>query len=46
MIRFRLLETVTDHPIWWHYLCISIPHQFKRPDMAFLFIDGGGNRDS
>jgi hypothetical protein len=35
-------ETVTDHPIWWHYLCISVPHQFKRPNSAFLFIDGGG----
>jgi hypothetical protein len=38
-------ETVTDHPIWWHYLCISVPHQFKRPNSALLFIDGGNNGD-
>jgi hypothetical protein len=36
-------DTVTDHSIWWHYLCISVPHKFVRPNTAFLFIDGGGN---
>jgi hypothetical protein len=39
------IETVTNHAIWWHYLSISVPHVFKRPNTALLFIDGGGNGD-
>jgi hypothetical protein len=39
------IETYTDHPIWWHYLCISVPHKLTRPNTAFLLIDGGSNRD-
>ncbi|CAF1001048.1 unnamed protein product [Adineta steineri] len=38
-------ETVTDHPIWWHYLCISVPHKLTRPNSAFMIIDGGHNTD-
>jgi len=36
-------ETVTNRPIWWHYLCISVPHKLTRPNSAFMLIDGGGN---
>ena len=39
------LETVTKNPIWWHYLCITVPHQLTRPDTAFMLIDGGSNLD-
>lgn len=38
-------ETVSTRPIWWHYLCISVPRKFVRPNSAFLFIDGGHNTD-
>ena len=33
-------ETVTTKPIWWHFLCISVPDKITRPDAAFLLIDG------
>ncbi|CAF1456316.1 unnamed protein product [Rotaria sordida] len=39
-------ETVTDHPIWWHYLCISVPLKLTRPNSAYMLIDGGHNSDS
>jgi PhoPQ-activated pathogenicity-related protein len=38
-------ETFTDKPIWWHYLCISVPHKLTRPNTAFMIIDGGHNTD-
>ena len=41
----RLVETVTTNPIWWHYLCITVPHKLTRPDTAFMLIDGGSNND-
>lgn len=36
-------ETFSNRPIWWHYLCITIPHVLKRPNAAFMLIDGGSN---
>ncbi|CAF4525160.1 unnamed protein product [Rotaria sp. Silwood2] len=38
-------ETFSDRPIWWHYLCISVPKKLTRPNAAFMLIDGGSNRD-
>lgn len=38
-------ETVVKNPIWWHYLCITIPDKIIRPDAAFLVISNGDNRD-
>lgn len=42
---FDCLETFSNRPIWWHYLCISIPHKLTRPDAAFMLIDGGSNNN-
>jgi hypothetical protein len=39
------IETFSDRPIWWHYLCISVPKKLTRPKSAFLLIDGGHNTD-
>ena len=39
-------ETFTTNPIWWHYLCITVPDKITRPDTGFIFIDGGSNKDS
>lgn len=39
------LETFSSRPIWWHYLCISVPHVIKRPNAGFLLIDGGSNNN-
>ena len=36
-------ETVLDRPIWWHYLCITIPIKITKPDVGYLLIDGGSN---
>lgn len=36
-------ETVTNNPIWWHYLTISVPNNVTRQDSALVFIDGGRN---
>jgi len=38
-------ETFSNRPIWWHYLCISVPHKLTRPDAAFMLIDGGSNNN-
>ncbi|KAL3877092.1 hypothetical protein ACJMK2_034847 [Sinanodonta woodiana] len=37
-------ESILDHPVWWHYLTITIPDKVVF-DSAFLFIDGGSNDD-
>ena len=42
---FSVLETFSTRPIWWHYLCITVPYVIKRPNAAFMLIDGGTNRD-
>ncbi len=31
-------------PIWWHYLCITVPNVIKRPEYSFLWIDGTNNQ--
>jgi PhoPQ-activated pathogenicity-related protein len=36
-------ETVSNRPIWWHYLCIAVPDALTRPDTGYLLIDGGSN---
>lgn len=36
-------ETVSDSPIWWHFLSITIPDNLTRPDSGFMVIDGGNN---
>lgn len=36
-------ETLVQNPIWWHFLCVTVPDQIIRPDAAFLLIDGGDN---
>ena len=38
-------ETIVVNPIWWHYLSVVIPDVIKRPDAAFMFIEGGDNND-
>ena len=44
-IELSILETFSTRPIWWHYLCITVPYVIKRPNAAFMLIDGGTNRD-
>ncbi|CAF4591001.1 unnamed protein product [Rotaria sp. Silwood2] len=36
----------SSQPIWWHYMIITVPRTFRRPHIAFIFIDGGDNTDS
>lgn len=38
-------ESVVTNPIWWHYLCITIPDALVIKDAAVLWIDGGRNTD-
>ncbi|KAK3579248.1 hypothetical protein CHS0354_033325 [Potamilus streckersoni] len=38
-------ESILNHPVWWHYLTITMPDKVVF-DTAFLFIDGGSNDDS
>jgi PhoPQ-activated pathogenicity-related protein len=38
-------ETVSDRPIWWHYLCVTVPDKITKPDAGLLLIDGGSNTD-
>jgi len=38
-------ETFSSRSIWWHYVAISVPNQLKRPNSAFVFINGGSNTD-
>jgi PhoPQ-activated pathogenicity-related protein len=45
-LNLNYLETVTVKPIWWHYLCITVPDNVTRQDTGFLLIDGGSNGDS
>ena len=36
-------ESVSNKPIWWHYLSIAIPKVLRRANMGFLIIAGGAN---
>lgn len=38
-------ESIVANPIWWHYLCITIPDKLEITDAAVLWIDGGKNTD-
>ena len=42
---FNYIESISDRPIWWHFLCVTIPDKITKPDIAFLLIDGGSNTD-
>ena len=37
-------EATTNHPIWWHYLMITVPDVIKYEE-AILIIEGGSNHD-
>jgi PhoPQ-activated pathogenicity-related protein len=39
-------ETYVTNPIWWHYLCVTVPDKVTRPDASFILIDGGANTDA
>ncbi|KAK0058165.1 autocrine proliferation repressor protein A [Biomphalaria pfeifferi] len=39
-----LTEKVTKTPIWWHYLSIIVPYNLNYNDTAFVWIDGGDNK--
>jgi len=36
-------ETLTDRPIWQHYVIVHIPDVIRYPDAAFLYISSGSN---
>lgn len=38
-------ESVVSNPIWWHYLCVTIPDQVTIKDAGVIWIDGGKNSD-
>ncbi|XP_041364388.1 autocrine proliferation repressor protein A-like [Gigantopelta aegis] len=38
-----LTEELTDHPIWWHYLSMTVPDKLIYPNDCYLYIDGGSN---
>ncbi|CAF0982013.1 unnamed protein product [Adineta steineri] len=38
-------ETYSSRPIWWHYLCITVPNKITRPNSAYMLIDQGSNND-
>jgi len=40
-----ITEDRLDHPIWWHYMTITIPDKITYKDAAFMLIDGGSNND-
>ncbi|KAK3090862.1 hypothetical protein FSP39_015299 [Pinctada imbricata] len=38
-------ELISNRPIWWHYLTVTIPDKINYTDSASMFIDGGSNDD-
>lgn len=38
-------ENFSSRPIWWHYLCVIVPHKLTRPNTSFMLIDQGSNTD-
>ncbi|XP_061192028.1 autocrine proliferation repressor protein A-like [Saccostrea echinata] len=38
-------EAVTDQPVWWHYLTVTIPDKINYTQAAFMLIDGGSNTE-
>jgi len=39
-------DTLSDRPIWWHYVTVHVPDTNNFPDSAFLFISSGANTNS
>ena len=42
---FVVTEAVSDRPIWWHYLTVTIPDKINYTNGAFMLIDGGNNNE-
>lgn len=40
-----LNESFVESPVWWHWLNIIVPNEIVRPEIGFLWIDGGDNVD-
>lgn len=40
-----LNESFVESPVWWHWLNIIVPNKIVRPEVGFLWIDGGDNVD-
>lgn len=40
-----LLESYSTRPIWWHYLCVTVPNKITRPNSGYMLIDQGSNND-
>lgn len=38
-------ETVLDKPIWWHYLCITVPKTLTIDEAAFMLISSGNQEN-
>ncbi|CAF2989661.1 unnamed protein product [Rotaria sp. Silwood2] len=38
-------DSFSSHPIWWHYLTITVPRVVRRYKTAFLLIYHGDNTD-
>jgi PhoPQ-activated pathogenicity-related protein len=36
-------ETLTDKPIWHHYVVVHVPDTIRYPDAAFMYISSGSN---
>ncbi|CAF0920128.1 unnamed protein product [Rotaria sordida] len=39
-------ESFSSHPIWWHYLTITVPRSIRRYRTTFLLINQGDNTDA
>jgi len=42
-VLFR--STISNRPIWWHYVSVAVPDQLKIPDAAFMYIESGNNEN-
>jgi hypothetical protein len=45
IIILSFLASYSSQPIWWHYMVITVPKVLKRPNVAFLSIGGGSNKN-
>jgi hypothetical protein len=44
-MKIYFQESFSSRPIWWHYLCITVPNKLTRPNVGFLLVDQGNNNN-
>lgn len=35
----------SSRSVWWHHVIVTVPHEIRHPEHAYIYITGGSNHD-